>query len=56
MTSSAKVAGAPEAVCPLLNGMKIPQLILKDAFGAVFDLSAAIAQRPAVLVFYRGGW
>jgi len=43
-------------VRPLLLGAKIPQLTLKTVDGRAFDLNSAIAKKPAVLVFYRGGW
>lgn len=56
MPSLESVAKSPEQVCPPLNGMKIPEVALKDADGAEFDLKAAIKVKPAVLVFYRGGW
>jgi peroxiredoxin len=51
-----KVASAAEAICPLLVGAKIPTLTLKTQDGADFDLNAAVAQKPTVLIFYRGGW
>jgi hypothetical protein len=36
--------------------MRIPQLTLTAADDTAFDLDAAIKTRPAILVFYRGGW
>lgn len=56
MPNSPDVAASPQKVCPLLNGMPIPQLTLSAADGAAFDLNAAVKAKPAVLVFYRGGW
>lgn len=56
MPSRESVPKSPEHVCPPLNGMKIPEVTMKNADGANFDLMAAIKARPAVLVFYRGGW
>jgi hypothetical protein len=56
MPSSEGVAASPQKVCPLLNGMRIPKLTLTAADGTAFDLGAAIETKPAVLVFYRGGW
>jgi len=47
---------SPEAVCPLLNGQKIPPLTLKTLENESFDLAAAIAKKPTILIFYRGGW
>ena len=51
-----RVAASPQDVCPLLVGMRISQLTLGTAGGAPFDLAAALSAKPAVLVFYRGGW
>jgi hypothetical protein len=50
------VPKSPENVCPKLNGMKIPELALKNTDGADIDLTPAIRTKPALLVFYRGGW
>jgi hypothetical protein len=51
-----RLAASPEDVCPLLNGMRISQLTLSAANGTPFDLAAPLSAKPAVLVFYRGGW
>ncbi len=51
-----QVPGSPDRVCPMLIGQPVPQLVPTGADGASFDLKAAIQQRPAVPVFYRGGW
>ena len=56
MPTSDPVAASLERVCPLLNGVKIPQASVKTADGAPFQLLAAIQIKPAVLVFYRGDW
>jgi len=37
-------------------GDKLPAAILKTQDGAAFGLASAIAQKPAVLIIYRGGW
>ncbi len=53
------ISGVPlkaEDVSPLLNGENIPQVKLIDANGKAFDLNAAVALKPTILVFYRGGW
>jgi hypothetical protein len=47
---------SPEAACPLLNGQKITPLALKKIENKSFDVSATIAKKPTVLIFYRGGW
>jgi len=46
----------PEDISPLLNGESIPAVILKDASGKAFDLNKAVAGKPTILIFYRGGW
>jgi len=46
----------PQDISPLLNGESIPKVVLKDVNGKDFDLNMAIAAKPTVLVFYRGGW
>lgn len=51
-----KVAASAEDVCPLLVGQNIPTVNLKTHDGKEFDLNAAVAQKPTVLIFYRGGW
>lgn len=40
----------------LQAGDPVPAVELRTADGSAFDLTAAIAEKPAVLVFYRGGW
>lgn len=46
----------PEDISPLLNGEKIPMADLPDASGKPVNLNQAVAARPTILVFYRGGW
>ncbi|WP_260607303.1 peroxiredoxin-like family protein [Chitinophaga polysaccharea] len=46
----------PEDISPLLNGESIPMVMLKDASGKEFDLNKAVANKPTILIFYRGGW
>lgn len=45
-----------EDISPLLIGEEIPDMGLTDINGNAFDLKKTIAQKPTVLVFYRGGW
>ncbi len=47
---------SPDQVRPLMVGASIPAAQLQTAEGESFDLGSAIAAKPAVLVFYRGGW
>lgn len=43
-------------VRPLLPGSALPAVTLRDPDGNPVDLPRAFAGKPAVLVFYRGGW
>jgi len=56
MTNADVVACSPELVRPLLNGMKIPEVSVRAADGSMFDLAKAVREKPAIVVFYRGGW
>jgi peroxiredoxin len=56
MANSERVAASPQDVCPLLNGMRIPEVTLNTLHDAAFDLTKAVGAKPAVLLFYRGGW
>ncbi len=50
------VASSAEQAKPLQKGAKVPELSFKTADGKAFDLNASIAEKPTVLIFYRGGW
>lgn len=56
MTNMNVIPGSPELVCPLLNGMKIPEISVRAADGSMFEIAKAVSEKPAILVFYRGGW
>lgn len=56
MRDTMQVPLLPEDVSPLLTGEMIPKASLPDADGMLKDLNAMVAQKPAILVFYRGGW
>ena len=45
-----------EEVRPMLVGAPVPGANLLDAAGEPVDLQVRMAQRPTILVFYRGGW
>lgn len=45
-----------EDVNPAKIGTMLPKLALVDLQNKPFDLNAAVAKAPTVLVFYRGGW
>lgn len=46
----------PNDIRPLLIGETIPTLKLLKSSGESFDLNQSVAEKPTVLVFYRGGW
>jgi peroxiredoxin len=45
-----------EDVNPAKIGTMLPKLTLATVKNQRFDLNAAVAKAPTVLVFYRGGW
>jgi hypothetical protein len=45
-----------QAVQPILAGQTFPQSALKGVDGSAVDVSALLAEKPSVVVFYRGGW
>jgi len=51
-----QISTDPFAVQPLLSGSKSPTFVAKDATGKSFAFDAEKRDRPAVLIFYRGGW
>jgi peroxiredoxin len=46
----------PTDISPLLIGEAIPTVNIPDANGKSFDLNARVAEKPTILIFYRGGW
>ncbi|MBN9296196.1 MAG: AhpC/TSA family protein [Filimonas sp.] len=56
MKDSTMVPAKPEDISPLLYGEHIPTAMLMDAKGVAFDLNKAVAAKPTILIFYRGGW
>jgi peroxiredoxin len=52
----ADLPASADAICPRMTGQSLPPLSLTTASGEAFDVTAAVAARPTVLVFYRGGW
>ncbi len=51
--SSALAADAPKQAA---KGDTIPDIILKDVTGADVKLLEVVKEKPAVVIFYRGGW
>jgi peroxiredoxin len=54
--TSGRIASSPEAICPLPVGAGVPQMTLKTVDGKMFNVNAAIRKKPAIFIFYRGGW
>ncbi|AWW30680.1 AhpC/TSA family protein [Echinicola strongylocentroti] len=55
-TKAQEVPSQPTDISPLLIGEEIPESDLKDPDGNTVSLKKKIAQKPTVLIFYRGGW
>ena len=51
-----EAAASAEETAPLEAGDRVPAARVKDMEGRTLDLSQVVAERPAVIVFYRGGW
>jgi peroxiredoxin len=41
---------------PIKNGDVLPKIVLRTTENKRFDLNKAVAEKPSVLIFYRGGW
>ncbi len=50
------VADSATSVRPILLGSRLPDANLRNLEGDTTALAEAIGGKPAVLVFYRGGW
>ncbi|MFW5894276.1 MAG: peroxiredoxin-like family protein [Verrucomicrobiota bacterium] len=55
-SAESAVAESAEDVRPLLIGAEIPEVTLKTAQGNEINLKETVAERPVVVIFYRGGW
>ena len=51
-----KVYDSAENVQPLPVGASVPTVAVRTVQGESLDLAARVADRGALLVFYRGGW
>lgn len=54
--STAGIAAAPEQVSPLLPGLSVPNVTLKDQQGHNIELKKRFAEKTTILIIYRGGW
>ena len=55
-TAQGVVAKKADEVVPIMVSQKIPDVDLQDINGKVFSLRKAVKEKPALLIFYRGGW
>lgn len=53
---SAEIAESSDQVRPLLIGQSAPKASLQAIDGKTVSFAQALAGKPAVVVFYRGGW
>ena len=56
---TAIAAGVPqsaEEIRPLMIGAELPSAQVRALDGEAIDLRDAVGDRPALLIFYRGGW
>ncbi len=44
------------SICPIKNSENVPSAEVFDIGGSAIDLKNYIEKRPAVVVFFRGGW
>ncbi len=52
----AEIAASAEAASPLAAGMAAPAFTARHADGSDFVFDPGALERPALLIFYRGGW
>jgi len=54
--SSILLAQTASEVCALNIGSEVPSVLLKSLKGEEVDIRTISAEKPTVLIFYRGGW
>ena len=50
------VADSPDQVCPISVGESIPAVTLKDVNAKPVAVTSVLAEKPTLLIFYRGSW
>jgi peroxiredoxin len=50
------IPDSSEKVAPLLVGAPIPAIVFRKLDESPFDLRKAAAEKPMIIIFYRGGW
>jgi len=51
-----QAAATAEETKPLKAGDRVPAATVRDMDGQAEELSALVATKPTVIIFYRGGW
>lgn len=54
--TATNIAESAEQVSPLLPGLAVPNLELKDQYGKTVSLAERFKEKTTVLIVYRGGW
>lgn len=54
--AATRVPNQADDICPILVGQTLPRMVLKSPDGSLFDVNAANAEQPTILIFFRGGW
>ena len=54
--AAAELAAAATEIRPILLGSRLPDVSLRTVDGKPTTLAAQVGGKPAILVFYRGGW
>ena len=55
-SDATQIPDSAQKVTPLLIGSPVPDVTLETSNSEAFDLRRHSAEKPTVLVFYRGGW
>ncbi len=54
--TATNIAESAEQVSPLLPGLAVPNIELKDQYGKTVSLTKRFKEKTTVLIVYRGGW
>lgn len=54
--TATNIAESAEQVSPLLPGLTVPSVELKDQYGKTVSLAERFKEKTTVLIVYRGGW
>ena len=54
--TAGEIAESANDIQPVGTGDKMPAATVRTVEGEDFSLADAVAEKPTVLIFYRGGW